>query len=142
MSLYRWIILYIFVSMKKILSLIILIYFIVSCSTVAKTVQIPVETVKTEYIYNIKYDSIYIRDSIDRWYKGDTIYIYKEHTKYKYINHTDTIIKIDTVPKIITITQEKVVEVNHIYWWQKLLMWLGGISLMIIILYIVYKMKK
>ena len=51
----------------------------------------------------------------------------------------DTILKTDTIPKVITV--EKQVEVNHIYWWQKSLMWLGGILFSCIIIFLYYKFK-
>ena len=39
------------------------------CRTSTKIVEVPVEVVKKEYIHDTKLDSIYIRDSIDRWQK-------------------------------------------------------------------------
>lgn len=117
----------------------LLIMIISSCKTATKTIEIPVETIKKEYINSIKIDSVYVRDSIDRWQKGDTLYITKWHTKYKYINKVDTIVKTDSIPKIMTI--EKEVRVNHVYWWQKALMWLGGIMTMLFAGIITYKIK-
>lgn len=111
---------------------------LLSCSS-TRTIEVPVETIKKEYIYDTKIDSIIIRDSIDRWQKGDTLYITKWHTKFQYINKVDTILKTDTIPKVITV--EKQVEVNHIYWWQKSLMWLGGILFSCIIIFLYYKFK-
>lgn len=113
-----------------------------ACKTTTKIVEVPVEVVKKEYIYNTKIDSVYIRDSIDRWQKGDTLFITKYSTKYKYLNRVDTVLKVDTIPKIISTTIEKKVEVNHIYWYQKLLMWLGGITIIILIIAIIYRMKN
>ena len=110
-----------------------------SCRTTTKIIEVPVETIKKEYIYNTKVDSIYMRDSIDRWQKGDTLYVTKWHTKYKYINKVDTIFRTDTIPKIVSV--EKKVEVNHIYWWQKILMWLGGIAAILFAGNITYKIK-
>lgn len=110
-----------------------------SCKTTTKLVEVPVEVIKKEYIYDTKVDSVYIRDSIDRWQKGDTLYITKWHTKYKYINKVDTILRTDTIPKIVQV--EKKVEVNHIYWWQKTLMWLGGIMTVLFAGIITYKIK-
>jgi hypothetical protein len=111
-----------------------------SCKTTTKVVEIPVETIKKEYINSIKIDSIYVRDSIDRWQKGDTLYITKWHTKFKYINKVDTIVKTDSIPKILTV--EKKVEVNHIYWWQNTLMWVGGILSICIIISLIHNFKK
>lgn len=114
----------------------------ISCKTSTKIVEVPVEVVKKEYIHDTKIDSVYIRDSIDRWQKGDTLFITKYSTKYKYLNRVDTILKVDTIPKIISTTIEKKVEVNHIYWYQKTLMWLGGIAVILLIVVITYKVKK
>ena len=110
-----------------------------SCKTITKTVEVPVEVIKKEYIHDTKIDSIYIRDSVDRWQKGDTLYITKWHTKFKYINRVDTIIKTDSIPKIVPVVEE--IEVNHIYWWQKLLMWLGGAMIAVLTVIITYKLK-
>ena len=100
--------------MKKLLLFIPLL--LIACTT-TKYVQVPVETIKKEYITNTVIDSIIEKDSIDRFISGDTLIIYKEHTKFKYINKIDTIIKQDTITKVVTVTEEKVKEVNKIYWW-------------------------
>lgn len=113
-----------------------------ACKTTTKIVEVPVEVVKKEYIHDTKLDSVHIRDSIDRWQKGDTLLITKYYTKYKYLSRIDTILKVDTIPKIVSTTIEKKVEVNHIYWYQKLLMWLGGITMIILIIVITYSMKN
>ena len=138
--------------MKRLLLIIPILLLLISCSTKNKIVKVPVpvETIKTEYIHDLKIDSVFVRDSIDRWREGDTIYIYKEHTHYKYLNKTDTVIKIDTIPKIVKVKEETIkevekkvpVEVNHIKWYQKGLMWIGLISILLIVGFIIYKIKK
>lgn len=127
--------------MKKIIVALIIICSFISCKTITKTIEVPVEVVKKEYIHDVKIDSFIVKDSIDRYIKGDTCYIYKEHTKYQYLIRKDTVLKTDTIPKIVTTTIEKEVEVNHIYWWQKLLMWLGVIATVFSSVFITYKMK-
>lgn len=127
--------------MKKIIVILIVTLLLISCRTSTKIVEVPVEVVKKEYICNTKIDSVYIKDSIDRWQKGDTLYITKYSIKYKYVNKTDTLVKIDSIPKVITVEKEKRVETNHIYWWQKVLMWLGGIMIMLTAGFITYKVK-
>ena len=126
--------------MKKLVFIMLAILMLSACKTTTKVVEVPVEVVKKEYIHNTKIDSVYIRDSIDRWQKGDTLYITKWHTKFKYINKVDTIVKTDSIPKIVPVVKE--VEVNHIYWYQKLLMWLGGITIVLLIIVITYRVKK
>lgn len=127
---------------KKLIILLLGLILCISCKTPTKIVEVPVEVTKKEYIYDTKIDSVYIRDSIDRWQKGDTLLITKYLTKYKYISKVDTILKVDTIPKIVSTTIEKKVEVNHIYWYQKLLMWLGGITMIILIIAITYRMRN
>ena len=126
--------------MKKLVFVILTILMLSACRTTTRIVEVPVEVIKKEYIYDTKIDSVYIRDSVDRWQKGDTLYITKWHTKFKYINKIDTLIKTDSIPKIVSV--EKKVEVNHIYWYQKLLMWLGGITIILLITVITYRVKK
>ena len=130
--------------MKKLVFIVITILLFSACRTITKTievpVEIPVEVVKKEYIHDTKIDSIYIRDSIDRWQKGDTLYITKWHTKFKYINKVDTIVKTDSIPKIVSVVKE--VEVNHIYWWQKYLMYIGILVVIILLSIIGFKLYK
>lgn len=127
--------------MRKLLFIIPILILLASCAAQKQIIEVPVETVKTEYIHDTKIDSVYVRDSIDRWRKGDTVFIYKEHTKYKYLNKTDTIVRVDSIPKIIKAETVKEVEVNHIKWYQKTLMWIGGIMSLILTGYIIYKGK-
>lgn len=127
--------------MRKLLFIIPILILLASCAAQKQIIEVPVETVKTEYIHDTKIDSVYIRDSIDRWREGDTVFIYKEHTKYKYLNKTDTIVRVDSIPKIIKVETVKEVEVNHIKWYQKTLMWIGGIMSLILTGYIIYKVK-
>lgn len=123
--------------MKNLL-IVLCILLLLSCST-TRTIEVPVETIKKEYIYDTKIDSIIVRDSIDRWYRNDTTYIYKERIRFKYKTRIDTIIRTDTIPKILTI--EKEVKVNNVYWYQKLLMWIGSLSLILLMLYLYKKFK-
>ena len=127
-------------SMKRLVFVMLTILMLSACRTTTRIVEVPVEVIKKEYIYDTKIDSVYIRDSVDRWQKGDTLYITKWHTKFKYINKVDTIVKTDSIPKIVPVVKE--VEVNHIYWWQKILMWVGGILLIYIIISLIHKFKK
>lgn len=123
--------------MKNLLIVLCVLLFL-SCNT-TRTIEVPVETIKKEYIHDIKIDSVIIKDSIDRWYRNDTIYIYKERVSFKYKTRLDTVIKTDTIPKILYV--EKEVKVNSIHWYQKLLMWVGSLSLILLIFYIYRKFK-
>lgn len=117
----------------------ILLFLCISCST-TKTIYVPVETLKTEYINS--FDSIYVYDSV--YYsliqQRDTIYekkyIYKVLQKYQ----TDTLVVRDSIPVIKEV--EKIVEVNRLTWWQKVFSWIGGISSILCLSYIFSKILK
>lgn len=115
--------------------LVLLFCFALSCTT-TKLVEVPIEKTKTEYLNKILYDSIYIRDSIDRYTNGDTVFIYKQKTELKYKYKTDTIIKIDSIPYPVYI--DNTVEVNKLKWYQSGLMVLG-IVFILCILFIVLR---
>lgn len=110
------------------------------CKTIETKVEyVPVEKIKTEYIHNT--DSIYLHDSINTYIlqKGDTIFINKYKYKIKEIYRTDTVCKTDTIPVINTV--EKVVEANKLYNWQKTLMYTGGVGVLILLGFILNKLK-
>ena len=106
----------------KTLFLLLFLTTIISCTT-TKIVEVPVETIKTEYIEQVKYDSIYSKDSIYIMQKGDTIYNNKIQYLYKYKYLRDTVHVTDTIPKIVTI--KDVQYINQLYTWQKILIVIG-----------------
>ena len=126
--------------MRNLVFIVIIIFLLSACSS-TKFVEVPIEVIKKEYIHNTRIDSVYIKDSIDRWQKGDTLYITKWHTKYKYIINTDTVLKTDTITKVVTVVEEKKVEINKLKWYQSTLMWIGGIVSLIIIFILGRKIK-
>ena len=125
----------------KILFFLLFLTIVISCKTTTKVVEIPVETIKTEYIEQIKYDSIYHKDSIYIMQKGDTIYNNKVQYLYKYKYLRDTINITDTIPKIVTVKDTQYV--NQLYTWQKLLIVIGiGFILYWIIKLVIYIKDK
>jgi hypothetical protein len=102
---------------------IFLIFLSISCST-TKYIEVPVESVRIEYRDRFKYDSIYVKDSIIQTQDNDTIYLKEYKYIYKYINQTDTVLKIDSIP--IVQIQEVIKEVNRLHNWQIILMVMGG----------------
>ena len=108
--------------MKKLY--ILFLALLLSCSTQTKIVEVPVERVKIEYKDKLIRDSIYVSEKEDTEKRNDTTFI----TKYKYMFKDrlvrDTVLKQDTIPKIIEF--ETVKEVNNLKYWQIILMVLGG----------------
>lgn len=132
--------LYIKKLILKILFLLLFLTTIISCTT-TKIVEVPVETIKTEYIEQVKYDSIYSKDSIYIMQKGDTIYNNKVQYLYKYKYLRDTINITDTIPKIITVKDTQYI--NQLYTWQKILIGIGiGFILYWIVKLVIYIKSK
>ena len=132
--------LYIKKLILKTLFLLLFLTTIISCTT-TKIVEVPVETIKTEYIEQVKYDSIYSKDSIYIMQKGDTIYNNKVQYFYKYKYLRDTINITDTIPKIVTIKDTQYI--NQLYTWQKILIVIGiGFILYWIIKLVIYIKSK
>ena len=120
----------------KTLFLLLFLTTIISCTT-TKTIEVPVETIKTEYIEQVKYDSIYSKDSTYIMQKGDTIYNNKVQYLYKYKYLRDTINITDTIPKIVTVKDTQYI--NQLQTWQKLLIVIGiGFILYWIIKLVIY----
>ena len=125
----------------KILFFLLFLTIVISCKTTTKVVEIPVETIKTEYIEQVKYDSIYSKDSIYIMQKGDTIYNNKVQYLYKYKYLRDTINITDTIPKIVTVKDTQYV--NQLYTQQKILIVIGiGFILYWVIKLVIYIKSK
>ena len=124
----------------KTLFLLLFLITMISCTT-TKIIEVPVETIKTEYIEQVKYDSIYHKDSIYIMQKGDTIYNNKVQYLYKYKYLRDTINITDTIPTIVTVKDTQYI--NKLYTWQKLLMTVGiGFVLYWIVRLVIYIKTK
>lgn len=118
---------------------VILLFLCVSCAT-TKYIEVPIETIKTEYINQYFKDSVYIHDSINRYVQGDTVYQYKYKYIYKYLNHTDTVIKVDSIPYIVK--EETIKEVNVIKWYQSVLMYIGFGTILVLLYIIITWIRK
>lgn len=130
--------------MKKILFLLFMTLLLGSCKVKEKIVEVPIPQIKTEikYIDKVKYDSIYLKDSVYIIQKGDTIYNTKVayRYKYKYLKDTITINKADTITRLQKITEIKVK--NQLNVVQKILMYIGLFSLLMFIIIIYKHFKK
>ena len=116
---------------RYLLGIILMFTLLLSGCKTTEYIKIPVETVRTEY--KVQKDSIYLHDSINVYTetKGDTVYITKLKYKIKETFKTDTVLKRDSIPVIVEV--EKVVEVNKLHSWQKTLMWIGGVGLLVLL---------
>lgn len=130
--------------MRKILFLLFMTLLLGSCKVKEKIVEVPIPQIKTEikYIDKVKYDSIYLKDSVYIIQRGDTVYNTKVayRYKYKYLKDTITINKTDTITRLQKVTEIKVKNQLNIV--QKTLMYIGLFSLLMFIIIIYKHFKK
>lgn len=130
--------------MRKILFLLFMTLLLGSCKVKEKIVEVPIPQIKTEikYIDKVKYDSIYLKDSVYIIQKGDTIYNNKVayRYKYKYLKDTITVNETDTIIKLQKVTEIKVK--NQLNVVQKILIYIGLFSLLMFIIIIYKHFKK
>ena len=87
-------------------------------------------------------DSIYSRDSIFVYSKGDTIYHEHFNMKYKEFLHNDTIVvnRVDSVR--VPYPVEKTVVKHALFAYQRFFMWIGIISIVGIIALVIWRIKR
>ena len=130
--------------MRKILFLLFITLLLGSCKVKEKIVEVSIPQIKTEikYIDKVKYDSIYLKDSVYIIQKGDTIYNNKVAYRYKYKYLKDTVIvnKTDTITRLQKITEIKVKNQLNIV--QKVLIYIGLFSILLFLIIIYKHFKK
>lgn len=126
--------------MKKLLFIASLLAVLTGCKT---TEYVPVETVRTDtvYIAHIVTDSVYQHDSIYIHEKGDTVWYERWHTQYRDRLRIDTVYqaRVDTIAKPYPVVKEVEKKLTKT---QKGLMWAGGLSILALIVFGVYKVKR
>ena len=122
-------------AVAVIIALVVLALVCFSCKTryITQTEYKEVPVVMHDTIaQNIwRIDTTIVKDSVYFAVKGDTIYKERYNTKWRIKVAHDTINKV--VEKPVEVVRQSVKtetkEVNRIYWWQKVLILIGGASL-------------
>lgn len=137
-------------AVAVILALVVLALVLCSCrtkyitETEYKEVPVMLHDTVAQNIWRI--DTTIVKDSVYFAVKGDTVYKERYNTKWRIKIARDTVIKVVEIPvevfKTKTITKTVVKEVNRIYWWQKVLMLIGGASLIYLIVRIYNVLKR
>ena len=120
--------------------IVLLLLLILICCSCTKRVYETQYVEQPVYLHDTLRSTIYshdttiVKDSVFFAVKGDTIVRERHNTIERIKVAHDTIMRFVEKPVEVVITKEveKHVEVNRIYWWQKLLMWMGGIGLVVI----------
>lgn len=118
--------------MKKL----ILMLGVLTLMACTKTIYVPQETIKIEYMDRVKVDSVNIHDSvyIKESVKNDTVYLteLRWRTEYKLKEVHDT--TYNTKVEYVDVPVEKIVEVEKkLSWWQRLRLRLGTLFLVMLI---------
>ena len=152
--------------MRKILPIVICLFFLYGCrgtKTITERVEVPVvvtqehhtESVKIDHVRDTVFqrDSVIYRDSVYHFVKGDTVIIEKWHymtNNHHYANsnvatRVDTLIKVDSV-QVPVVTERVVTQIEKVEkplkWWQKGLMWAGGIGILLLGIFITGKIHS
>lgn len=132
-----------FMKFEGILLVIIAIVLCWALSSCKITEYVPVETVRTDtvYIAHIVTDSVYQHDSIYIHEKGDAVWYERWHTQYRDRLRIDTVYqaRVDTIAKPYPVIKEVEKKLTKT---QKGLMWAGGLSLLALFVFGVYKVKR
>lgn len=132
-------------AVVRAISLLLLLPLLSGCKT---TKYVPVETVKYRDSVRLveRVDSIHVHDSvyIHQWAAGDTQWVEKVtvHTLHRDRWRADTILihRRDSVPYPVEVTKEVIK--YQLRWWQKPLVWLGGLSLAALIVWWLVRARK
>lgn len=118
---------------------------------VTERVEVPVVVTQEHHTESVRVDivrdTIHQRDSIYHYIKGDTTIIERWHyyTNNNLQTRVDTLLKIDSV-QVPVITERVVTKVQQVEkplrWWQKAFIALGGLCLILLSLFIAYKVGQ
>ena len=130
-------------AVAVIISLVVLALVCFSCrtkyitETEYKEVPVVMHDTVAKNIWRI--DTTIVKDSVYFAIKGDTIYKERYNTKWRIKVANDTINKVVEKPVevIHNSVKTETKEVNRIYWWQNVLMLIGGLSLIYLVVQLV-----
>jgi len=131
--------------MYFLLALLIVLFFLTSCSP--KTIYVPV--VHTEYITStdtfVKIDSVSVKDSIYVTQKGDTVRIEKWHVQYRDLWREkivrDTIMRTDTISVPYPV-EKKLTMTERVDIWLNGICIVLGLALLFVVAWLIIKWKK
>ena len=105
------------------------------CKT--KTVLVPVDRVKIEYRDRLRIDSVYNRDTVNIYERGDTVYLQTIKWRERFKFDTVSVVRVDSIPYPVEVVRE----VNRLTKWQRWRLNALNIIAIIIVAYIAIKIK-
>lgn len=120
----------------KIILIALLLLIISGCKT--KEVLIPTEKTVIEYRDKLRIDSVYNRDTLVLFTKNDTVYLQSIKWRERFKVDTVRYEKIDSIPYFVEVTKE----VNVLTKWQKIRLQLLNVIVLIILVYVIIRIKR
>lgn len=102
------------------------------------TVYIPVERTITEYKYRLRLDSIFYRDTIRLFTRGDTVYKDVVRWRERFVRDTVYHERVDSIPVVV----EKEVPVNYLTKWQQTRLHILNVVAALLLAYLAYRIGK
>ena len=103
----------------------------------SKTVLVPVEKVKIEYRDRLRIDSVYNRDTVNIYERGDTIFLQTIKWRERFKFDTVSVVRVDSIPYPVEVIQE----VNKLTKWQRWRLNALNIIAIIIVGYVIIKIR-
>ena len=120
----------------KIILIILLLLIISGCKT--KEVLVPTEKTVIEYRDRTFVDSVYNRDTLYLFAKNDTVYLQSIKWRERFKIDTVSVVRVDSIPYPV----EVVKEVNVLTKWQKIRLQLLNVIVLIILVYVIIRIKR
>jgi hypothetical protein len=118
-----------------ILLAILIVFLLTGCK--AETVLVPVEKVKIEYRDRLRIDSVYNRDTVNIYERGDTVYLQTIKWRERFKFDTVSVVKVDSIPYPVEVVRE----VNVLTKWQRFRLNALNIIAIIIVCYVIIKIR-
>lgn len=123
---------------KYILHVAILLIVLLSISGCKpKQILVPITETKIEFRERFRVDSVYNRDTLMLFSQNDTVYLQTIKWRERFRIDTISVVKVDSIPY----TVEVVKEVNRLTKWQQIRLSALNILLLIIVIYVIIKIK-
>ena len=125
----------IFLRIFLLIPLLAILSVFTGCKT--KTVLVPVDRVKIEYRDRLRIDSVYNRDTVNIYKRGDTVYLQTIKWRERFKFDTVSVVRVDSIPYPVEVVRE----VNRLTKWQRWRLNALNIIVLVIVAYIGIKIR-
>lgn len=120
------------------ISILLIVLFIMLSGCKTHTVYVPVERTTVEYKDRLRLDSIFYRDTIRLFSRGDTVHKDVIRWRERFVRDTVYHERKDSIPVII----EKEVPVNYLTKWQRIRLQILNVITVLLLIYLAYRFGR